>query len=127
MYLPTMHLAKRFGEIFFKEEKIVYFDIESNNHLNSISIVIEGTNTKVYFYFVQKDSYPETCNDLLIKNDFMETLLCKLNDYSKDLYFNISLYENIGIEHEKLQEAIDEISKLDTPEYYHDLLIRINC
>ena len=127
MYLPTVNLAKRFGEIFFNDEKILYFDIESNTPSNGICIVIEGTKTKLYFSFTQKDSYPDTCNDLIIKNDFMETLLCKLNDYSKDLYFNVSLYENIGIEHEKIQEAINEILMIDTPGYYHDLIIRINC
>lgn len=128
MYIPTVHLSKRFGEIFFKDEDIKYFDIESNTHLNSITIVLEGTKTNIYFSFVQKDSYPESYNNNLhIKNNFSEILLCKISDYSKDLYFNISLHENIGIEHDKLQDAINEINSIDAPDYYYDLQIRLNC
>lgn len=125
MYVPTVNLAQRLGEIFFSDKEIMYFDIESNNSINSVSITIESSHLFVYFHFVDKMSYPDSPNELIIRNNFNHSLVCKINEYSKELYFNTMLHTDVGIEHEKIQAAIDEISKLDTPEYYHELSIRI--
>lgn len=125
MYLPTVNLAKRLGEIFFSDKKVVYFDIESNTHISSVNITIESTNFMLYFHFVDKLSYPDSVNNLTIHHDYSCALNCKINEYSKELYFNTMLHTDIGIEHDKIQESIDEILKLDTPDYYHELSIRI--
>lgn len=126
MYFKVLNLAKRLGEIFFEGTAINYYQIESDSYGN-MTIILENSNLHVGFWFTGKNSYPDTCNDILVKYNFNTTINCKINEYSHDLYFNASIVEDIGIEHSKIQAAVDEIEVLETPHFYHDLIIRVNC